>query len=533
VIAAHTVCILTAGKGTRMGALGKILNKSLHTIDGKAIITHIINKFPQDAEFVVGVGFLGKQVRNYLQIAHGQRKISFVEIDNFDGPGSGPGYSLLCCQSQLQKPFYFVSCDTLWDNELDWTLDKNWFGVAHVSPADSVHYCNLKVMGTSVVELRDKNRVEDESYQAFVGLCHIKDFQVFWTALGNTEKVAGEHQISNGILALIAQSDAQALNVEWTDVGDAGKYKKTVSRYENYDFSKENEALYIVNRKVIKFFADASITERRVQKSRLNPMVFPPITQHAGQFYAYEFQPGETLYQVNSRDTFGRLLDWLGLHLWKRQKVDQELMRATCHKFYQVKTLERLSMFDRKYAYSDAPSVVNGRNIPATSELLKMVPWVRLTDGIPCFIHGDLQFDNILFDAANQSFMLLDWRQDFGGHIEFGDLYYDLAKLYGGIVLNYDFIKLNLLSYDESGRDITFDFAQRFQAKNYLQQLSQYISSNGYDLTKVKILVALIYLNMSPLHHFPFDKMLYSLGRDLLFTELINQQPLDAVRHGK
>jgi len=528
---AYSVCILTAGKGTRMGALGQILNKALHTIDGKAIITHIINKFPQDAEFVVGVGFLGDQVRNYLQIAHSQRKISFVEVDNFEGPGSGPGYSLLCCRSQLQKPFYFVSCDTLWDNELDWSLDKNWLGVAHVNPADSVHYCNLKVMGTSVVELRDKSRVENESYQAFVGLCHIKDFSVFWAALENTEEVAGEHQISNGVRALIAQTDVQALNVEWTDVGDACKYKRAVSRYENFDFSKENEALYIVNRQVIKFFADASISERRVLKSKLNPAVFPPITHHTGQFYAYDFQPGVTLYQVNSRDTFRLLLNWLGKNLWKLQTVDQELMRATCQQFYQAKTLERLGMFDRKYAQSDTRSVVNGRNIPSNNELLSLVPWARLSEGIPCFMHGDLQFDNILFDSSRQTFMLLDWRQDFGGHVEFGDLYYDLAKLYGGIVLNYDFIKLNLLSYTESGQGITFDFAQRFQTKDYLQQLSEYISVNGYDLVKVKILVALIYLNMSPLHHYPFDKLLYSLGRDLLYTELLSLQPTESARH--
>ena len=26
--------------------------------------------------------------------------------------------------------------------------------------------------------------------------------------------------------------------------------------------------------------------------------------------------------------------------------------------------------------------------------------------------------------------LLLDWRQDFGGKIEYGDIYYDLAKLY-------------------------------------------------------------------------------------------------------
>ncbi len=516
-----TVCILTAGKGSRMGAIGQKLNKALHTINGKAIISHIIEKFPQETEFVIGVGFLGEQVRQYLQIAHENRQITFVEVDNYEGLGSGPGYSLLCCREYLQKPFYFVSCDTLWDNVLDWSTTDNWLGVARINPSESSSYCNLKIMGDRVVELRDKVHVEDAAFQAFVGLCHIKDFSVFWTALDNDETVAGEHQISNGIRALIEKTHVQARTIEWTDVGDADKYKKTVGRYENYDFSKQNEALYIVNRKVIKFFVDATVTQRRVQKSKLNPVVFPPITHHAGQFYAYDFQPGETLYQVNNRETFQRLLDWLGANLWQPRSVDQEIMRATCLKFYRDKTLERLEMFHQKYAAADAGSCVNGRSIPATSDLLARVPWTRLSEGIPCFMHGDLQFDNILYDVATNSFILLDWRQDFGGQVEFGDLYYDLAKLYGGIILNYDYIKLNLLSYTEDEHDIFFDFAQRFQTDNYLRLLSEYVQEKGYDLIRVRILVALIYLNMSPLHHYPFDKMLYSLGRDLLYKEIL------------
>ena len=72
-------------------------------IDGKATISHIIEKFPTETEFVVGVGFLGDQVRQYLQIAHANRRITFVDVDKYDGPGSGPGYSLLCCRKYLQK----------------------------------------------------------------------------------------------------------------------------------------------------------------------------------------------------------------------------------------------------------------------------------------------------------------------------------------------------------------------------------------------------------------------------------------------
>lgn len=516
-----TVCVLTAGKGSRMGILGQKLNKALLPIDGKAIISHIFEKFPTETEFVIAVGFLGEQVRQYLQIAHANRRITFVDVDNYEGPGSGPGYSLLCCREYLQKPFYFVSCDTLWDNALDWRATDNWLGVARINPSESGSYCNLKIMDDRVMELRDKVHVEDAAFQAFVGLCHIKDFPVFWTALDNKETVAGEHQISNGIRALIEKTRVDARAIEWRDVGDLEKYKKVVSRYENYDFSKQDEALYIVNRKVIKFFVDATVTQRRVQKSKLNPAVFPYITHHAGQFYAYDFQPGETLYQVNNLQTFQRLLEWLGANLWQPQSVDPAIMGATCLKFYRDKTLERLELFHQRYAAADAGSCVNGRSIPSTSDLLARVPWERLAEGIPCFMHGDLQFDNILYDAATNSFILLDWRQDFGDHVEFGDLYYDLAKLYGGIILNYDYIKLNLLSYCENEHGIFFDFAQRFQTASYLRMLGEYVQEKGYDLVRVRLLVALIYLNMSPLHHYPFDKILYSLGRELLHEEVL------------
>ncbi len=515
-----TVCLLTAGKGSRMGAYGTQLNKALLPIDSRATISHIIEKFPAETEFVVGVGFLGAQVRQYLEMAHRSRRITFVDVDNFDGEGSGPGYSLMCCREHLQKPFYFVSCDTLWGNSLDWRESESWLGVSPVAPAESGRYCNLKVVNGMVVDLRDKTHVTDPAFQAFVGFCYIKDYPVFWHALENTETVAGEHQVSNGLRALIQRTPVQARHIEWTDVGDLEKYKRAVLQYEVYDFSKQDEALFIVNRKVIKFFVDASVTEKRVRKAKLNPSVFPAITDHAGQFYAYDYQPGETMYRVGSPQTFQLLLEWLEDNLWKRVQVEESMLRATCLDFYRNKTLKRLERYHDKYALADAGSSVNGESIPATSDLLARIPWDSLADGIASFVHGDLQFDNILYDAQTRSFTLLDWRQDFAGRVEFGDLYYDLAKLYGGILLNYDYVKLNLLRYDENENGIFFDFAQRFQTRSYLRVLTEYMEKKGFDVDKVRLLTSLIYLNMAPLHHFPFDKLLYSLGRSLLHAQL-------------
>jgi len=52
------------------------------------------------------------------------------------------------------------------------------------------------------------------------------------------------------------------------------------------------------------------------------------------------------------------------------------------------------------------------------------------------------------------------------------------------------------------------------------EHYEQFLLDNGFDLKKVKVLVALIFLNMAPLHHSPFDMLLYSLGRSMLTRTL-------------
>ena len=516
----NTICILTSGKGTRMGPLGQKLAKALHPINGKAIISHIIDRFPADSSYVISLGFLGYQVRSYLSMAHSGLDFTFVEVDNFDGEGSGPGYSLLCCDEHLQRPFYFVSCDTLWTNEIDWNDKDNWLGVSAISEVESIKYCNLKLKDNTVVDIADKVRVSPESYGAFVGLCHIYDFGVFWNALQEETLVDGEHQISNGLRGLLKAKNVRSMHVDWMDVGDEAKYKLALSQYENYDFSKTDESLYIVNNKVIKFFYDNEIASRRVKKALLNSKVFPNIDSHSDQFYSYSFLDGDTLYKKNNNRIFRDLLSWLSSLVWLSYPVEQKVMEDACNSFYKKKTMQRLSLLDEKYPNLNEQIPVNGTILPTLSVIVELIPWEKLSKGVPVFMHGDLQFDNILYNEKTDDFKLLDWRQDFAGHVEFGDIYYDLAKLYGGIILNYDLIKLNFFDYHENDEEIYFDFVQRYQTTTYINILENFITSNGYDLDKVKTLVGIIYLNMSPLHHAPFDKLLFHLGKSVLAKEL-------------
>ena len=61
--------ILCGGKGTRLGALGKKLPKSLVRIDGKPIIWYILKTLKKNKfnHFILPVGYKGSMISNYIR----------------------------------------------------------------------------------------------------------------------------------------------------------------------------------------------------------------------------------------------------------------------------------------------------------------------------------------------------------------------------------------------------------------------------------------------------------------------------------
>ena len=108
--------------------------------------------------------------------------------------------------------------------------------------------------------------------------------------------------------------------------------------------------------------------------------------------------------------------------------------------FYKVKTFERLKKFHQKYNDQEITNI-NGQFVDKSVNLLEMVDWEELCKGEAVFFMEIFNLIIFFILKREKKFCLIDWRQDFDGHIEFGDIYYDLAKMYGGILLNYDYVK--------------------------------------------------------------------------------------------
>jgi aminoglycoside phosphotransferase (APT) family kinase protein len=155
-------------------------------------------------------------------------------------------------------------------------------------------------------------------------------------------------------------------------------------------------------------------------------------------------------------------------------------------------------------------------------EYLKMIDWDWLcSNTLWGFIHGDFQFENIIYDPKSDKFTCIDWRTDFGGD-SYGDLYYDLGKMLGGILLDYQAVKSDKLEYSEKNEVAVLNDCSIPNADVYIDQLKTFCETKGLDWNKVFLLVPLIYLNMSPLHESPFDKYLFALSQ-LYFSKVFNE----------
>jgi thiamine kinase-like enzyme len=127
-------------------------------------------------------------------------------------------------------------------------------------------------------------------------------------------------------------------------------------------------------------------------------------------------------------------------------------------------------------------------------------------------IHGDLQFDNVIY-LENGGFKLIDWRTSFGSNYVNGDIYYDLAKLLGGIEMDYSKIKKGNFTFQIMESEVSYEFPPTENHEVLRSELESFCRKEGYNWEKVCYLTGIIYINMCPLHTRPF--------RDLLFFHSI------------
>jgi len=518
----YRIVIPTAGIGSRLESLTKYINKSLVGIANRPTISHLIEQFPKNCEFVIALGHKGELVRDFLDLTYPDRTFFFADVDPYEGEGSGLGLSLLSCEQYLQQPFVFLSCDTLVKGKIP-VPSFNWMGFARRN--DLSEYRTVNVVNGNISEICEKGVVK-ENLQAYIGLAGIYDYHKFWQVMRDGEKTAINQGESYGLSAILKNTTISAHEFTWFDTGNLKSLEITRKVYlqpnEPNILEKENEAIWFIKDKVIKYSNDINFITNRVKRAEDLQGFVPDIYEHKLHMYSYEKENGEVLSDVVTLTIFEDFLKKC-TELWAKKELalkEQQEFYENCLKFYKNKTFDRVQLFYKNFDKADNLSLINGKQMPSLKSLFDQIDWEWISKGLPGRFHGDLHFENILYSKDTNKFTFLDWRQDFAGDLSIGDIYYDLAKIMHGLIVNHGVITSNQFNVTWMDGQVNYELKRKKNLVECEKRFDTWMEENGFDVKKVKVLTALIYLNIAALHHYPYSLLLYGLGKKMLKEEL-------------
>ena len=483
-------CILAAGIGSRNDNISG-LHKALLPLENRPVISHIIDKLNYDVEIVIALGYKSDQIESYMKLVHSDRNLTFINVDNYDGVGAGPGYSLLCCKEKLKEPFVFTSVDTLVESDFDFmSIDENWLGVSSVDVNESINYC-----------LVEGSKYLDKLYYgsgdtAYIGMAGVYDYEDFWDSLERHKIIKDEYQVIHGFDGL---THMKLLNFIWYDTGNNESYAETKKTFCNdVVANKSDEAIFIDKGKVIKYFDNSNKVNLRVERTKYLNGNCPKISIIHDNMYAYDYVEGEMLSNISDETLMRKFLDGCQEKLWKETFRDNTFIE-NCEEMYEKKTKERiLKLSDTKL---DQITHINGVEVQPIMIMLDRIDWDWFYEiAIPSYFHGDLQPENILYDTNNDKFVLIDWRQRFGNDSEFGDIYYDLGKLYHAIMINGQSILKDMFSYKIKGNTASVEFYAKSNLVYFMDVFKKFCKDNDYDWNAVELLGILQYFNICTLY---------------------------------
>jgi len=521
----YKVVILTAGRGERLQPETNYYNKALITIGNKTALSKIIELFDDDVEIVLANNYKADTIKDFVEIAYPDRNFTYVEVDNI-GQGYGPGYALLKCEEYLQCPFYFFTCDTLIDKEDLLDLENNWVGIRE---AEGSHTFYSKVIAEGedfgkgdakrlihgIMKAKSyswSSDVNKDTY-AFIGCAGIRDYKQYFKNLKESKLIRNEIQILSGFVGLT--TDAK-LCYSWQDVGTRESLEKARKSVNDVNpFRKMDEFTVEADNKIIKFNANKKwISDRLIRSKILNKLV--PESKVRGSFLYYDKVDGELLSNLLNEklDTvlFIKFLNWCSENLWIDIIIDEDLMKETAAEFYYFKTLERMKQLYSTTDIKDGQDVINGVKTRHLEQLLDLVK-PHLIYMLPKTFHGDLHIGNVIIDK-DKKFHLIDWRQNMNGRIDIGDMYYDLAKMLHAFILPHKSLSKGKFVVDKTiNGHIWYGYDENDILKEYAKQLEWFAIREGLDWSRVELLTAIVYINMSPLHPSPYRELLYYLGK--------------------
>lgn len=220
------VVIPMAGLGTRLRPLTLSRPKQLIRIADKTMLGHVLASLEtlpfRNVEYVFIIGYLGEQVKAYMQAQYPELTVHYVEQTEL----KGQSHALYQARELLDGPLLMVFADTLIETDLSFLHDEKADGVAWVQEVPDPRQFGIAVAnaGGDVTQIVEKP-ASMENRRAVVGFYYFADARTLMRGieiqLAGDGQLKGEYFLADAINILLGMGFRMRVEPvkAWLDAG--------------------------------------------------------------------------------------------------------------------------------------------------------------------------------------------------------------------------------------------------------------------------------------------------------------------------
>lgn len=496
-------------------------------INGKPVIYWTLSYLREIGfhKFVLAVSKLDSTVVEFVsRVFNRDLDIKFIEPDR----DLGVGYTIYYCKKVVKtSQVLIVLGDTFFrfPTTLDWGAASSFVLVADVK--ESYRWCLVSTDKEGFVEeLIDKPLDYNEQMKAIIGVYAIEDWdfliRCFGDGLQRCKRENGRKlEMSDG-LGLYKQQGLVTYECDdWYDCGNIDNLMHSQRRLlqaREFNTIKIDELFGTITKQSrltdkfsdeIQYYqllpSDLKILFPRILDSNphgSNPFItmeyygYPSLSE----LFVFEKLNNQIWHQifehllaiVNKFSEYGKKIDINCFEYMYRHRVEERVQQL-CQADSPVKEVIE----------DGSELIINGQKYKNFRSI-----WPQVQKRLACLahdedftvIHGDLCFSNILYDLNSRLCKLIDPRGSFWHKGVYGDIKYDIAKLYHSVHGCYDYITNDLFSISKKGDEIKFEvYVPKEIAK--IRQAFDNVFFTKFDHLEILLLEGLLFITMGVFHY--------------------------------
>lgn len=513
-------------------------------LDGQPMLEHLAEAYNDyDLTRVVAVGESVDLIMNYVSRSSYQWRVVDVSETSSLGETVYTALDALDVDDRFDRSLYINFADTL-VSPLRPVTDHSV--VSYQERDRSYRWTTFEIDDGRIANPTRKNKRTPGSPKAcFTGQFGLENANLFYQALQETsdETSCGIDYFYRGLLTYLESTEYELYEPDsWLDVGHLDTYHRAKKRFLNareFNDLKTNGKNVLTKRSDDPLTLIDEITWYNNIPTELQPYlprIYDYSTDREDPYLKIEYIGYPLLSDLQLYASHGQhIWDNIFQRLFSLHREFQSFTVDACttsiqqalREIYIEKTrrrLERLRDDDRFQPFFDAPSVqINGTSYPSLNNILDGLEDVVIGSGLLrrdslSVIHGDLCFPNVLYDPRNEILKLIDPRGRFGQFDIHGDPRYDFAKLRHSVVGHYEHLingQFEVSSESvpaEASYTIYTTEAQDRREDRFDSFLS---TETDGDVSAIKLIEALLFLSMVPLHGDSFDRQQCMLAQGI------------------